>query len=56
MYAGGISYFSSGSVRSGLPVGVCPEAVASEISELKQVNMVTEAVEDLIFGYLDCVV
>jgi len=36
--------------------GICPEALARDISELKQVNMVIEAVEDLIFGYVDCVV
>ncbi len=40
--------------------GACPEAVASETSELKQINTVTETVEDFIFGYVfgyvDCVV
>jgi hypothetical protein len=38
MYAGGMLYFSSGSVRSGLGVDVCPEAVASEASEARQIN------------------
>jgi hypothetical protein len=42
-------YFSSGSVRSGLGVDVCPEAVASEASEARQIKrLVAEAVDDLI--------
>jgi hypothetical protein len=49
MYAGGMLYFSSGSVRSGLRAGVCPEAVGSKASELRKINMMAvEAVEDLI--------
>src|SRR5438132_11964004 len=52
MYAGGISYFSNGSAWRPLGTGICPEALARDISELKQVKMVTEAVEDLIFGYV----
>jgi len=49
MYAGGLSYFSSGSVGSGLRVDVCAEAVASEASEARQIKrLVAEAVDDLI--------
>ena len=49
MYAGGLSYFSSGSVRSGLRVDVCPEAVASEARKARQIKrLVAEAVDDLI--------
>jgi hypothetical protein len=33
-----MSYFSSGSVRSGLPIGVCPKAVAKEASEPRKIN------------------
>jgi len=46
MYAGGLSYFSSGSVGSGLRVDVCAEAVASEARQIKR--LVAEAVDDLI--------
>jgi len=54
--AGGISYFSSGSWKR--PVGgVCPEAVASEAIEAsKSRRLVVEAVEDLIWNYVECVV
>src|SRR5437667_4692457 len=40
MYAGGLSYFSSGSVRDGLRVGSspAPEAVASPNSKSKQIK------------------
>src|SRR5207249_4949137 len=38
MYAGGISYFSSGSVRSGLRGGVCPEATPSATAEIRHVK------------------
>src|SRR5450759_1005604 len=38
MYAGGISYFSSGSVRSGLNGGVCPEAAARVTRKTRQIN------------------
>ena len=49
MYAGGLSYFSSGSVRSGLRVEVCAEAVASEARKARQIKrLVAEAVDDLI--------
>jgi hypothetical protein len=49
MYAGGLSYFSSGSVGSGLVGGVCAEAVASEAREARQIKrLVAEAVDDLI--------
>jgi len=35
----------------------CPEAVPSGSSELRQINRVAvETVEDLICGYVDCVV
>jgi hypothetical protein len=35
----------------------CPEAVASQASELKQINrLAVETVQDLIFCYVDCVV
>jgi hypothetical protein len=48
MYAGGLSYFSSGSVASGLYVGVCPEAAASATSEIRKVKMlVFDAVTQL---------
>jgi hypothetical protein len=51
MYAGGISYFSSGSVRSvrRLPDGgACPEVVASATSEIRKVKMlVFDAVTQL---------
>ena len=54
MYAGGILYFSSGSVIGG---GVCPEAVVSEASEPRKINrLVVETVEDLICGNVDCIV
>jgi len=55
--AGGLSYFSSGSFRGTLCVGATwPEAVASGISELRQINRLTvETAEDLISGYVDCV-
>jgi hypothetical protein len=54
MYAGGMSYFSSGSVRSGLRAGVCPEAAASEANTLRQINaLLFEMVEDLIADYVD---
>jgi hypothetical protein len=39
MYAGGMLYFSSGSVMRGLREGVCAEAVASAISEIRKVKM-----------------
>jgi hypothetical protein len=59
-----MSYFSSGSVRSGLRAGVCPdpsavasaeaEAAASEANTLRQINaMLFEMVEDLIADYVD---
>src|SRR5438067_7360588 len=50
-----MSYFSSGSVRSGgLPAGVCPEAAASEANTLRQINaLLFEMVEDLIADYVD---
>src|SRR5437660_10086287 len=51
MYAGGLSYFSSGSVRSGVRVEVCAEAVASEARKARQIKrLVAEAVDDLISG------
>jgi hypothetical protein len=54
MYAGGMSYFSSGSVRSGLRAGVCPEAAATEANTLRQINaLLFEMVEDLIADYVD---
>ena len=66
MYAGGLSYFSSGLEVCGFQVGACrnavplragawPEAVASGSSELKQINRLTvETAGDLISGYIDC--
>ena len=50
-----MSYFSSGSVRSGgLRAGVCPEAAASEANTLRQINaLLFEMVEDLIADYID---
>jgi len=48
--AGGLSYFSSGSFRGTLCVGVssCPEAPTSAISEIRKVKMlVFEAVKQL---------
>src|SRR6266853_4905611 len=50
-----MSYFSSGSVRSGgLRAGVCPEAAASEANTLRQINaLLFEMVEDLIADYVD---
>jgi hypothetical protein len=49
MYVGGLSYFSSGSVRSGLPVEVCDEAVANEARKARQIKrLVAEAVDVLI--------
>jgi hypothetical protein len=54
MYTGGMSYFSSGSVRSGLRAGVCPEAAVSEANTLRQINaLLFEMVEDLIADYFD---
>ena len=55
MYAGGMSYFSSGSVRTGgLGAGVCPEAAASKTNTLRQINaLLFEMVEDLIADYVD---
>src|ERR1700682_5707656 len=38
MYAGGLSYFSSGSVRGSLRVGAWAEAVASPDSKSKQIK------------------
>jgi hypothetical protein len=48
--AGGLLYFSSGSVKGGLRMGaICPEAVASQASEARQIKrLVAEAVDDLI--------
>jgi hypothetical protein len=48
MYIGGLSYFSSGSVGSGLRGGACPEVVASATSEIRKVKMlVFDAVTQL---------
>jgi len=48
MYAGGLSYFSSGSVGSGLRVGVCPEAMPTATSKIRKVKMlVFDAVTQL---------
>jgi hypothetical protein len=57
MYGGGaISYFSSGSGKRPAG-GVCPGAVASEASEVSKIKrLVVEAVEDLIWSYVECVV
>jgi hypothetical protein len=38
MYAGGLSYFSSGSVRGSLRVGVWPHAMARTDSKTRQVK------------------
>jgi hypothetical protein len=45
MYAGGLSYLSSGLAERGFDVGACPEAVASATTEVRQINML--AVETL---------
>jgi hypothetical protein len=50
MYAGGISYLSSGSAKRPSGGRVCPEAVASEFSELRQINRLMVDIEDLIIG------
>src|SRR4029077_6673278 len=52
--AGGMSYFSRGSVRRPGYGAVCPQAVASEASKIKR--LVIETVEDLIWSYVECVV
>ena len=49
MNAGGLSYFSSGSVSIGLPGGVCPEAVAIAAIETSKIDrQVANIVDDLI--------
>ena len=49
MYAGGLSYFSSGRFRCGLKVGASwAEAVESAMSENRQINGPSETVERLI--------
>ena len=53
--AGGLLYFSSGSVRGSLCIGasVCPELVESANGEAKQINKpAVKTVEDLISDYV----
>ena len=43
MYAGGLSYFSSGSLGRGIGESACPQAAGSAISEPRQANRVVAA-------------
>ncbi len=49
-----MSYFSSGSLRSGFRAGVCPKAAASAANTLRQINaLLFEMVEVLIADYVE---
>src|SRR2546430_13134522 len=49
-----MSYFSSGSLRSGFGAGVCPKAAASAANTLRQINaLLFEMVEVLIADYVE---
>jgi hypothetical protein len=64
MYAGGMSYFSSGSVVFSSHVSVCAEALANAASEARQVNKpavatrkladLYEEIIDWIFIFMEC--
>jgi len=58
MYAGGLSYFSSGAPRDAGSVGASwAEAAVKAASETRQTNgIAVETVEDLIIELRDCVI